>query len=305
MFPFTDTPETDPETGVTDALLARAKQSGTLPRVFHVLTNSEYFNRGGSLVTTDPAGRRDVEIPETSRVYFIAGAPHIVGRFPPAPNPDASFLGRAPMNPLGTDAVVRALFRAMVSWISSDVLPPASSYPRIADGTLTSPATAGWPAIPGFALPQEPQTPHRLDFGPDWNEGIVSIEPPRVGNAFVVLVPAVDEDGNDRAGIRLPEIAVPLATQTGWNYRDPSIGMPDRLASEIGSYIAFPRTRDDRLRTADARKSIAERYPDRDVYVGRITEATLALVRERYLLAEDVPEIVERARAHYDWATSR
>lgn len=305
MFPFTDAPETDPETGATDSLLARAKQSGTVPRLFHILTNSEYFNRGGSLATTDPAARRDVEIPETSRVYFIAGAPHIVGRFPPEPNPDVSFRGRAPMNPLDTDGVVRALFQAMVSWISTGVPPPPSAYPRIDDGTLTSPSEAGWPAIPRFEIPVEPQTPHRLDFGPEWRNGIASFEPPRVGNPFTVLVPAVDADGNDRAGIRLPEIAVPLATHTGWNYRDPSIGSPGRLASEIGSYFAFARTAQDRARGGDARASIAERYADRDAYLGRITEAALALVRERYLLVDDIPEVVERARAHYDWATKR
>ena len=89
-------------------------------------------------------------------------------------------------------------------------------------------------------------TTYRLDFGPEWSRGIVSKEPPGIGKAFVGRVPAVDEAGNDRAGIRLPEIAVPLATHTGWNYRRPSIGAPDRLASEIGSYLPLPRTRADR-----------------------------------------------------------
>ncbi len=246
MFPFTDALSVDPETGDEDGLLRRAEASGTVPKFFHVLTNSEYFNRAGSLTTTDPAGTRDAAIPETSRVYFIAGAPHIVGRFPPAPNPDSAFLGRAPMNPLAYDTVVRALFRAMVVWVAEGIAPPESAYPRIDEGTLVRPEAASWPSIPGFDLPREPQTPHRLDFGPDWKRGIVAYEPPRVGNPFTVLVPAVDEDGNDRGGIRLPEIEVPLATHTGWSYRNESIGASDRLASEIGSYLAFPRTRDDR-----------------------------------------------------------
>ena len=302
MFPFTDTLEVDPETGVEDGLLRRAEESGTVPRFFHILTNSEYFNRAGSLTTTDPAGVRDAAIPETSRVYFIAGAPHIVGRFPPAPNPDPAFVGRAPMNPLQYDAVVRALFRAMVLWVEGGVPPPQSAYPRIAEGTLAPPGGASWPAIPGFEIPREPQTPHRLDFGPDWERGIVAYEPPRVGKAFVVLVPAVDEDGNDRAGIRLPEIEVPLATHTGWSYRDPSIGAPDRLASEIGSYLPFPRTREDRERASDPRKSVEERYQSEMAYVGSITDSALRLVNKRYLLVEDLPEIVSRARAHYHWA---
>ena len=301
MFPFTDGLEVDPETGVEDGLLRRAAESGTVPRIFHILTNSEYFNRAGSLTTTDPAGVRDAVIPGTSRVYFIAGAPHIVGRFPPAPNPDTAFLGRAPMNPLRYDTVIRALFRAMVLWITDGAPPPESAYPKIAEATLAPPGGAWWPGIPGFDMPREPQTPHRLDFGPDWEKGIVAYEPPRVGKAFVVLVPAVDEDGNDRAGIRLPEIEVPLATHTGWSYRHPSIGAPDRLASEIGSYLPFPLTREDRERTSDPRKSVEERYESEMAYIGAITDSALALVTRRYLLVEDLPEIVSRAREHYHW----
>ncbi len=303
MFPFTDAVSVDPETGDEDGLLRRAEASGTVPKFFHVLTSSEYFNRAGSLTTTDPAGTRDAAIPETSRVYFIAGAPHIVGRFPPGPNPDSAFLGRAPMNPLAYDAVVRALFRGMVEWVAEGIAPPESAYPRIDDGTLVRPEAASWPRIPGIDLPREPQTPHRLDFGPDWKRGIVAYEPPRVGKPFTVLVPAVDEDGNDRGGIRLPEIEVPLATHTGWSYRDESIGASDRLASEIGSYLAFPRTRDERVTARDPRKSIDERYESEMTYVGSITDSALRLVRERYLLVEDLPEIVSRARDHYHWAT--
>ena len=118
-------------------------------------------------------------------------------------------------------------------------------------------------------------------------------------------MPAVDEAGNDRAGIRLPEIAVPLATHTGWNYRRPSIGAPDRLASEIGSYLPLPRTSADRERSGDSRRSIEERYSSREEYLGRIALAAVALVDDRYLLADDVPEILRRAAAHYEWATRK
>jgi hypothetical protein len=302
MFPFTDGNEVDPETGIEDGLLRRAAESGTVPRFFHILTNSEYFNRAGSLTTTDPSAVRDAAIPETSRVYFIAGAPHIVGAFPPAPNSDPAFVGRAPMNPLRYETVVRALFRAMVLWVADGTTPPESAYPKIAEGTLARPEAASWPAIPGFDIPREPQTPHRLDFGPDWERGIVAYEPPRVGKPFGVLVPTVDEDGNDRAGIRLPEIEVALATHTGWSYRHPSIGAPDRLSSEIGSYLAFPRTREDRERAPDPRRSLEERYDGEMAYVGAITDSALRLIQKRYLLVEDLPEIVSRARAHYHWA---
>ena len=112
----------------------------------------------------------------------------------------------------------------------------------------------------------------------------------------------MDEAGNDRAGIRLPEISVPLATHTGWNYRQATIGAPDRLASEIGSYLPLPRTRADREQTGDSRKSIAERFASREDYLGRIALGAVALVVEGFLLGEDGPAVTQRAATHYDWA---
>ena len=303
MFPFTDADQLDPETGITDGLLARATKSSTVPKFFHVLTDSEYFNRAGSLVHTDVNGTRDILPPPTSRIYLIASAPHIVGAFPPAPFPDADFVGRADMNPLVYTPVIRALFRAMDRWVSEAIEPPPSRYPMLADGTLTTVAASGWPRIPDYLRPQSPMTTYRLDFGPDWDKGIVSKEPPGIGKPFIGRVPAVDEAGNGRAGIRLPEIAVPLATHTGWNYRRATIGAPDRLASEIGSYLPLPRTRADRERTGDTRQSIAERYASLEDYLGRVSLAAIALVREQFLLPEDVSGVIERARLHYVWAT--
>ena len=304
LFPFTDGSETDPETGIVDSLLARADRTNTTPKVFHLLTNSEYFNRAGSLVHTDPAGTQDADLPSVTRVYMIASAPHGPGPFPPSSNKSGDLVGRAALNPLDYRPAVRALFRALDRWVAEDVLPPPSAYPRLADGTLTTPDRAGWPAIPGYALPQQPLRAFHLNFGPDWPKGIVSVEPPEVGTAFAVRVPAVDADGNVRAGIRLPDIEVPLATQAGWNYRDRSVGAADRLAGEIGSYIPFPRNRAERDRINDPRLSIQERYKGRDEYVGKVAAAALALVKQRYLLSEDVADVLQRATEHWDWATA-
>jgi hypothetical protein len=266
------------------------------------MTDSEYFNRAGSLTHTDVTGTKDVEPPATSRIYFIASAPHIVGPFPPAQFTDPDFIGQANMNPLVYTPVIRALFRALDEWVAFGKEPPPSRYPRLSDGTLTTVAASGWPNIPRFPRPTHPMTTYRLDFGPEWSKGIVTIEPPKIGKAFVGRVPAVDEAGNDRAGIRLPEVAVPLATHTGWNYRDPSIGSPDQLASEIGSYLPLPKTQADRERTKDGRKSIAERYASKEDYLGRISLAALALVDDRFLLPDDVADVVRRASTHYEWA---
>jgi hypothetical protein len=145
----------------------------------------------------------------------------------------------------------------------------------------------------------------RMDYGPEWRNGIVAIEPPRLGAVFPALVPAVDADGNDRAGLRMPEIEVPLATQTGWNTRHPTTGAADALAGVVGSYFPFARTRAAREASGDPRRSIEERYADRSGYLGRIAEAALALRRERLLLDEDVPVVIERAAAHWDWRATR
>jgi hypothetical protein len=302
LFPFTDGPSTDPESGAIDSVLARAERTGTAPKVFHLLTNSEYFNRAGSLVHTDPTGARDAELPANTRVYMIASAPHGPGPFPPSSNVGGGMTGRALLNPLNYSPAVRALFRALDRWIVDDVAPPPSAYPRLSDGTLTSPAKAGWPAVPGYQLPQQPLRAFHLNFGADWPKGIVSVEPPEVGRPFVVSVPAVDADGNVRAGIRLPDIAVPLATQAGWNYRDASIGAPERLAGEIGSYIPFTRTKADRDHAGDPRLSIEERYRSRDEYVGKFAAAALDLVDREYLLSEDVADLLRHAAEHYDWS---
>ena len=300
VFPFTDLPERDPETGETAGLLDRASASGTVPKLFHVMTAFEYWNRAGSLVHTDPTATRDEALAETSRVYFIASAQHGPGSLPPTEAGTGGNGGKHPANPNDFRPALRALVRALDEWAARAVPPPASRYPRITDGTLVPPERAGWPALAGTSLPLVRNEPARMDFGPESAKGILTIEPPRLGHVYPALVPAVDQDGNDRAGIRLPEIAVPLATQTGWNPRHPRTGAPFALAGVVGSYLPFARTKARREAALDPRLSLEERYPDRASYLGRIAEAALALTRERLLLPQDVVFVVDRAAAHWD-----
>jgi hypothetical protein len=304
LFPFTDSPSTDPETRITDSLLGRAEKTRTTPKLFHILTNSEYFNRNGSLIHTDPGGAKDAELPSTTRIYLMSSAPHGPGPFPPTSNAQGDLLGLAALNPLDYRPVVRALFAALDRWVVDGTEPPPSRYPRIADGTLVPRAAGGWPSIPGFTFPPPQIVAYRLDFGPNWPKGIVDFEPPKIGKPYVVRVPAVDADGNDRAGVRLPDIAVPLATHAGWNFRHPSIGAPEHLAGEIGSYIPFRRTRAERQRAGDPRRSIEERYANNEAYLQQITAASLALMESGFLLSQDLAGIRERAAAHWDFATS-
>jgi sugar lactone lactonase YvrE len=296
MFPFTDGPETDPVTGETAALLARAEARHVSPKIFHVLSNSEYFNRGGSLIHTDPTGQRDMEAPRNTRIYAVASGPHFSGVWPPAPADGTA----APLNPLDRSPIVRALLEALDRWVANGTEPPPSRYPKISDGTLTAPSAAGWPRIPGVRFPPPILITYRLDFGPEWSRGIVDFEPPHVGKPYAGLVPAVDRDGNARAGIRLPAVAVPLATYTGWNYRAPGIGAPDQFLGEAGSIFPFAPTVSQRS-NGDSRLSIAERYAGRAEYLGRIATAARQLIADKFLLAEDLEDLIAQAATQYDW----
>jgi hypothetical protein len=300
-FPFTDLPQVDPATGESRGLLDRAAATGTVPKLVHSFGAYEYWNRAASLVTTDAAGTKDAVLPPTSRAYFIASAQHGPGRIPPAA---AGSEGALATNPNDYRPALRALVHALDLWVADGVEPPASRYPRLSDGTLATPSGAGWPPIPGVRFPAVRNEPTHLDFGPGWPRGVSSVEPPRVGPVFPALVPAVDADGNDRAGIRLPEIAVPLATQTGWNWRAAGRGALDALAAYVGASVPFARTRTEREAVRDPRPSIEERYAGRDDYLARVGRAADALVAERLLLAEDVPRVVERAGTFWDWAYS-
>src|SRR5262249_13081485 len=143
---------------------------------------------------------------------------------------------------------------------------------------------------------------YRTDFGPRFaSEGVVTIEPPRIGTAFPMLVPQVDADGNDIAGIRMPELSVPLATYTGWNLFNERSGPATVLSSMQGSYIPLAHTSAVRAHANDPRPSIEERYRDKDQYVAQVTKAAQDLVGERYLLAEDVATIARNAARHWDY----
>ena len=151
--------------------------------------------------------------------------------------------------------------------------------------------------------PSEANAANRLDFGPDWKRGILGIQPPKVGAAFPVLVPQVDADGNERDGVQLPEITVPLATYTGWNLRDPSIGAPDQRVAFEGSYLPFPKTAAGAKRSGDPRKSIAERYASGEDYLSRYQSAVDALIAQRWILKEDRSAMLDRGRQEWAEAT--
>ena len=302
IFPFTDEPERDPVTGEMGGLLDRAAREDVVPKIFLSNTSYEYWGRAAALIHVSADGKRDAPISDNVRIYHFTGLQHFSGPFPPARG-IGDQLGQQPESPLPIKYFWRAMIANMDAWVRSNVAPPASRYPKIGDGTLVPLAAYNLPAIPGLNRPHEATQAYRLDFGPNWQKGILSVQPPRVGQAFPALVPQVDSDGNERDGVRLPELTVPLATITGWNLRDASIGAADQRVAFEASYLPFPRTTEDRQRTRDPRRSIAERYAGRQDYLSRYSQAVDELVAQRWILKEDRPALLERGAEEWSLAT--
>ena len=299
FFPFTPMPQTDSVTGQKGDSLARLRRQGNLPKIFFVQTATEYWSRAASLLHTDVEGTRDLTIDPNVRIYSIAGAQHLGGG---TTDPGICQHPRNPLKHRGP--VLRALLVAMEQWLANDTPPPASRYPRLDEGTLVDLKTfrSQFPRIPGAGLPEHYYRPLRLDPGPEWHtEGRASIVPPAAGQPYRTLVPAVDRDGNELAGIRLPEIEVPLATFMGWNLRAAEYGAAGVLAGLHGSYLEFQNSKLDRQESGDSRLSIQERYPSREVYLARFTDATLRLRKDRFLLDEDVTILLEQAATRSLW----
>ena len=303
IFPFTDLPENDPVSGESGGLLDRAVAEKVVPRIFFSNTSYEYWGRVAALIHVSADGKHDAPISDNVRIYHFTGLQHFSGPFPPAKG-KLDLLGQQPQSPLPVKYFWRAMLANMDAWVRNGLLPPPSSYPKIADGTLVPLQDYAPPAIPGVNRPHEANQAWRVDFGTNWRDGILSIQPPKVSEPFPVLVPQVDADGNERDGVRLPEITVPLATYASWNLRDPSIGAPDQRVSFELSYLPFPKTAAERQTTGDPRKSIAERYSDRETYLTRYHAAVEDLVKQRWILPEDRDAIVHRGEQEWSEATN-
>jgi hypothetical protein len=291
LFPFTDLEQTDPVTAAKGSLLGRAIAQKVTPKIFHVLSSTEYWARVGSLLHTTVDGTRDLPLAPNSRLYYFAGTPHSRAPFPPR-NQGNGVRVQYPANFNDMISAFPALLQAMHGWMANGSEPPPSRYPKIADGTLVPvsklarPPRVEWPTfIPETA---------RMDFGKRFaSKGIIEKQPPERGAAYVLLVPQVDEDGNELGGIRLPHVAVPLATVTGWNRLQPSTEYLGRLAGLTGSYVPLPHA------------VTEERYQSREEYLRRVRASAESLVRERFLLPQNVEGAVDRGARAWDWHTSQ
>jgi hypothetical protein len=282
-------------------------------KVMYTNTSAEYHRGDASLVHTDPEGGRDVEHGPSVRVYHFAGTEHGTGVWPPtdtqpAPADPHGWVDRSQhvRGVVNYGRLLRACLINLDRWVTDGVAPPVSRHPRVAEGTAVPAETLAktFDAIPDARYPRRHARPQRLDFGADTEMRHITLAPPRVGAPYGTRVSAVDADGNEVAGIVLPELAVPLATHTGWNLRHADIGGVDQLLVFAGATLPFAKTRRERERTGDPRPAIDERYASRDDYLVRVRDAALALVKERYLLEEDVEtSLAFAARMWEAWAS--
>ena len=272
-FPYANQATRDPISGRTDGLLDNDRARQFQPKTFFTNTSVEYWGGGRSaaLVHASPDGKSDLTLAADTRVYYLTGAQHGPARFPTAIGQ-----GQQPDNPLEYIWTMRALMASMEAWLREGTAPPPSQYPKLADGTLVAADKVSFPSIPGV---QSPRT----------------IEQHRIKGALVpFLVPQVDADGNEMAGVRTPESLVPLATYTGWNFRNTSIGGTTLLVSLLGSRVPFPKTAAEAAASHDPRKAVTDRYPSREAYLATARQVADTLVKTRYLLSTDMEHVMKR-----------
>jgi hypothetical protein len=252
------------------------------------------------------------DAPESPSVrrYHFAGSQHGAGEFPPLEvRPNDGIKGQLLFNSVDYTPLLRAALENLDRWVTTGEAPPPSRHPSLDDGTAVESHTLleGFAGLPEVRVPPQTTRAKRLDYGPEAHLGRATTLPAVEGEEFPALVSAVDEDGNEIGGIRLPDLTAPVATYTGWNLRHEDIGNPDLFIGISGGLagwtLPFAATREERESSGDPRLSIEERYADREQYLGRVRQEAETLVSQGYLLEEDVARALDRAAQKYDYFT--
>ena len=269
LFPYTDVALTDPETGLTDGLLAKVKD---VPKVFYTNGSYEYWGRNAALIHVTPDGKKDAELAPNTRIYYVAGSQHGPGRMPPTKVGSVNFANMNDYRPL-----YRALLSAMQEWVRDGIAPPESRYPRIDRKELVAYGDLG-----DSGTPKQPMRAWRMDY---------RAEPPVLGKQFPLMVPAIGADGNELGGVKMPEVAVPLARYRGWNFVSDPNAPKGYVNDMVGSTLPFPAS------------DVKKRYETREKYQGMVREVATTMVKQRFLLERDVEAVVNRAGQAWDWLT--
>ncbi len=305
LFPFADIDQTDPETGQTDGLLKRLKGRAKVPKIFFTNTSSEYWGGHSALTHIDSTGVRDITPYDQVRIYHFSSTQHSAGTLPLTHTQPTGAVGKHPFNWVDWRPLLRSAVANLDAWVTNNTVPPPSKHARLDEGTAVPGESlrSVYQAIPGFGFPGHLRHLSRYDFGP--RQGVIKNLPPVYGAPYPALVSAVDSDGNEVAGIRLPDVEVPLATVTGWNLRHSDTGGADQTHKIMGSTVPFTFTRQERQDISDPRPSVEERYASKDDYLDRVEGVARDLVSEGYLLNEDVPRVGLMAAERYDLIESQ
>jgi hypothetical protein len=275
-FPFSYTETTDPFTGKRDGLLMRCRQTHTCPKVIQADSEYEWWSSKASLLVTDPTGK-PLALPAEVRLFMTAGTPHLA-RLDAVATPNRLCL--MPLNPLHQGPVLRAMLHNLDQWVDRGIAPPPSRTPNLADGSLVEPDAAQLQA----SIPGVPYTGMHVLAGAE----DLSAHPSKLLGEYKLYVPRINADAMIVGGVHLPVFDVPKGTYTGWN---PHVvgDAPTTLCPLQGGAVAFAATREERQRNGDPRLSLEERYSSPADYVAKVDKVGEALVRQRLMLAEDLP----------------
>ena len=322
-FPFADEPRTDPRSGRREGLLDRLRAAGSVPKIVYTDTSAEYWRGDAGLThldlesgadgAADPAVAprvdpgADLEPPAEVRRYLFAGTQHGPGVLPFTDRSMFGSRGANRFNAVDYRPLLRAALEHLRAWVADGVEPPASVFPRGREATAASRAEVlkALAAIPGFALPRPDRLPSLapMDLGEHAGQGVPALPARFTGEPYPSPVSAVDADGNETGGVRMPDVSIPVATHAGFNPRHPESGGDGQILEYLGSTIPLARTAAERAAASDPRPSVAERYASRDAYLAEVRAAAERLVEDRYLLAADVDLCVELAGERYDAVT--
>jgi hypothetical protein len=285
------------------SLLDRCNASGTCPKIVETFGSAEFWGlrMSPNLVGTD--ARRDLPLPPNVRRYYFPSVTHggsSTGGFPA--QGDAKLPGcLLPGNPNPSSDSLRAAQEMLVAWVRDGTTPPPSRYSTLAAGDLVPPTAAavGWPAIPNAPTPDgKLNTFPDYDFGPSFRyrdeSGVITRQPPAVRRIIPSLVPRVDADGNETAGIASVQLQVPLGTYLGWNVKSSGYAKGSGCGF-FGGFIPFARTEADRLAAHDPRPSLQERYGTHQGFVARVREAVARQARAGWLLPSDAQKLIAQA----------
>lgn len=287
----------------TSSLLGRCSRNATCPKVIETFGSAEFWGLRMSPGLVGTNGDADIPLPVNVRRYYFPSVTHggsWTGGWPQGGDavPAGCLL---PGNPNPMIPEIRVLQQRLIEWVRDGKAPPASVYPTIANGQLVAPdaRALGWRDIPGAPSPDgKINRMFNQNFGQAFRyndlSGVLTRQPPHIGREIPMLVPRLDDDGNETAGIRSVQVMVPLGSYLGWNVQASGFYKGEGC-SFAGGFIPFRETKGERMAAHDPRPSLEERYDTHGGFVARVAAAAKQHRAAGWLTDEDVRNIIDDA----------